>query len=79
MRGSCAPSRLFGWLFSLGFNGDDHHGIGAFLLFNHYNKDLPDYSQLENYDPPTVSDSMPPTVKCSPNTQRKKRVFVPLT
>ena len=47
--------KLLLWLFSLGFLGLIG-GIAAFaFILTYYSRDLPDHSQLKNYEPPIVT------------------------
>jgi penicillin-binding protein 1A len=70
---------LFGWLFSLGFTLLVIGGVVGIILFNHYSKDLPDYTQLENYDPPTITRLYAADGKLLAEYATEKRIFVPLS
>jgi len=70
---------LFGWLFSLAFTVGVIGCVAAFLLFQHYSKDLPDYSQLAQYDPPTVTRLYAGDGKLLAEYATEKRMFVPLS
>ncbi|NBX04291.1 MAG: penicillin-binding protein [Alphaproteobacteria bacterium] len=70
---------LFGWAFSLGFTLLIIGGVVGFLLFSHYSKDLPDFSQLSKYDPPTVTRLYAADGKLLAEYATEKRVFVPLS
>ncbi|MDE3061117.1 MAG: penicillin-binding protein 1A, partial [Pseudomonadota bacterium] len=70
---------LFGWLFSLGFTLVIIGSVSAFLLFMHYSKDLPDYSTLSHYDPPTLTRLYAADGKFLAEYAAEKRVFVPLS
>ena len=69
---------LLGWLFSIGFTLSIIGGVIGFMLFNRYSKDLPDYSQLANYDPPNVTRLYSADGKLMAEYATEKRVFVPL-
>lgn len=69
---------IFGWFFSIGFTLLIIGGVVAVMLFNHYSKDLPDYSQLEKYDPATVTRLYAADGKLLAEYATEKRVFVPL-
>ncbi|NBO19336.1 MAG: penicillin-binding protein, partial [Proteobacteria bacterium] len=69
---------IFGWLFSLGFTLLLIGGAAGVLVFNYYSKDLPDYSQLEKYDPPTVTRLYAGDGRLLAEYATEKRVFVPL-
>src|ERR1041384_1669437 len=47
--------RFFGWIFAVGTVGFLVGVAGAAGLFWHYSKDLPDYSQLQDYEPPVMT------------------------
>ena len=70
---------LSGWLFSLGFTILIIGGSAGFLVFNHYSKDLPDYSQLAKYDPPTITRLYAADGRLLAEYATEKRVFVPLS
>lgn len=70
--------KLFLWLFSLGFLGlIAVVGIGAYM-FAQYGRDLPDYSQLKNYEPPIVTRIYAGDGRLLAEYAREKRVFVPV-
>ena len=69
---------VLGWIFSLGFTLLIIGGAAGFLLFNHYSKDLPDYSQLAKYDPPTITRLYAADGRLLAEYATEKRVFVPL-
>ncbi len=68
-----------GWLFSLGFTLLIIGVAAGVLLFQHYSKDLPDYSQLAQYDPPTVTRLYAGDGRLLAEYATEKRVFVPLS
>src|SRR6478752_9570332 len=47
--------RFFGWIFAVGTVVFLVGVAGAAGLFWHYSKDLPDYSQLQDYEPPVMT------------------------
>lgn len=69
---------IMGWLFSLGFTLLLIGGAAGVLVFNYYSKDLPDYSQLEKYDPPTITRLYAGDGRLLAEYATEKRVFVPL-
>ena len=70
--------KLFLWLFSLGFLAAiGAIGAGAYL-FAQYGRDLPDYSQLKNYEPPIVTRIYAGDGRLLAEYAREKRVFVPV-
>lgn len=68
-----------GWLFTLVFTGLIIGAIAGFLVFEHYAKDLPDYSALATYDPPTVTRLYAGDGRLLAEYATEKRVFVPLS
>lgn len=69
---------LFLWIFSLGFLGAiGAIGAGAFVL-SYYGRDLPDYTQLKNYEPPIVTRIYAGDGRLLAEYAREKRVFVPI-
>jgi penicillin-binding protein 1A len=67
------------WLFSLVCTLAILGAGAGILLFNHYNKDLPDYHQLANYDPPTVTRLYAADGRVLAEYAAEKRLFVPLS
>jgi len=65
-------------MFSLGLTLAIIGGVLGVVLFQHYSKDLPDYSQLAKYDPPTVTRLYAADGKLLAEYATEKRVFVPL-
>ncbi|MBV8938242.1 MAG: penicillin-binding protein 1A [Alphaproteobacteria bacterium] len=70
---------FFGWLFTLLLTGLIIACVAGLLVFDHYTKDLPDYSQLAEYDPPTVTRLYAADGKLLAEYATEKRVFVPLS
>lgn len=70
---------LFGWLFSIGFTLLILGSVVGFVMFNHYSKDLPDYSQLAKYDPATLTRLYAADGKMLAEYATEKRIFVPLS
>lgn len=65
-------------LFSLGFLGAIV-AIGGFVyILNFYGKDLPDYSELKNYEPPIVSRFYAGDGRLMAEFAQERRVFVPI-
>ncbi len=52
---------------------------GLFYVFYHYGRDLPDYSQLADYEPPTVTRVHAGDGRLLAEYATEKRVFVPIT
>jgi len=53
-------------------------GGGALYVFHHYGRDLPDYKQLADYDPPTVTRVHAGDGRLLAEYAVQKRVFVPI-
>ncbi|MDX1711151.1 MAG: penicillin-binding protein 1A [Rhodovibrionaceae bacterium] len=53
-------------------------GVGALVTINHYGKELPDYSQLAEYDPATVTRVHAGDGRLLAEYAIEKRVFVPI-
>src|SRR5688500_4178925 len=70
---------LLGWCFSLGFTLIIIGAIAGAFIYNHYNSQLPEHSQLANYDPPTVTRLYAADGKLLAEYATEKRVFVPLS
>lgn len=70
--------RIFLTLFSIGFVGAIA-AIGLFALaVQHYSRDLPDYSQLQTYEPPIVTRIYAGDGRLLAEYAQEKRVFVPV-
>jgi len=69
---------LLGWMFSLSFTLLIIGAAVGFFIFQHYDKDLPDYSQLEKYDPATITRLYAGDGKLLAEYAAEKRIFVPL-
>ncbi len=52
--------------------------VGAFLVYRHYSEGLPDYRQLADYDPPTVTRVLAGDGRLLAEYATEKRVFVPI-
>jgi len=70
--------RSFLWLFSLGFLGAIVSVVGFVALLSYYSKDLPDHSQLLNYEPPIVTRLYAGDGHLLAEFAQEKRVFVPI-
>lgn len=69
---------IFLFLVSLGFLGAISGGGMVVLVFNHYKRDLPDYSQLKKYEPPIVTRIYAGDGRLLAEYAQEKRVFVPV-
>lgn len=70
---------LLGWLFSIGFTLSIVGLVIGAIMFTYYDKDLPDYSQLEKYDPATLTRLYAANGKLLAEYSTEKRIFVPLS
>src|SRR5689334_14494514 len=52
--------------------------VAGFLVFRHFEQDLPDYRQLADYDPPTVTRVLAGDGRLLAEYAKEKRVFVPI-
>ena len=65
-------------MLSIGFLGAIA-AIGlVFAIFAHYGKDLPDYSQLKNYQPPIITRIYAGDGRLLAEYAQERRVFVPI-
>lgn len=69
---------FFSFIITLGFIGVFVGAIGVFYLVFHYSKDLPDYSQLAKYEPPTVTRLYASDGRMMEEYAKEKRLFVPI-
>lgn len=65
-------------LFSLGFIGAIVAVGGFIYILNYYGQDLPDYSQLRNYEPPIVTRLYAGDGHLLAEFAQEKRIFVPI-
>jgi penicillin-binding protein 1A len=70
--------RLLSSLFALALILAVAGGIGVIYLLSEYGSDLPDYNQLANYDPPTVTRVHAGDGRILAEFAIEKRVFVPI-
>lgn len=54
-------------------------GLAVVMVYYHFSQDLPDYSQLEKYDPPIVTRLYASDGRLMAEYATEKRVYVPLT
>lgn len=65
-------------LFSIGFLGAIVAIVGFFYVLNYYGGDLPDYTQLKNYEPPIVTRLYAGDGRLLAEFAEEKRIFVPV-
>lgn len=65
-------------LFSLGFLGAVVAIGGVIYILNFYGQDLPDYSELRNYEPPIVTRLYAGDGRLMAEFAQERRVFVPI-
>jgi penicillin-binding protein 1A len=70
--------RLLSALFTLGLLLVIAGSLVVLGLFNHYSKDLPDYSYLKDYQPPTLSRIYADDGRMMATIAEEQRVFVPI-
>ena len=83
--GSCVINKSMRWmgrilltLISLGFLGLIG-GVAAFaFIISYYGKDLPDYSQLKEYEPPIVTRVYAGDGRLLAEYAQEKRIFMPI-
>lgn len=68
-------SALFSLVFFLAVSGI----VALFLLFQHYSKDLPDYSYLKDYYPPTLTRFYADDGRMLATIAAEQRIFAPIT
>lgn len=71
--------RILGTLIALGMTAVMIGGLGIIIIFYHFSKDLPDYSQLANYEPPIVTRLYAGDGKLLAEYATQRRVYVPLS
>lgn len=72
-------SNLFSFLITLLFIGTALAAAVVFYIFYHYSSDLPDYSQLSNYAPATVTRLYANDGNLLAEYAKEKRIFVPIS
>jgi penicillin-binding protein 1A len=70
--------RFFGFLFSWVAMGGILALAGLAAIFTIYGKDLPDYAQLERYEPPTLSRIYSGEGALMDEFARERRIFTPI-
>jgi penicillin-binding protein 1A len=70
--------RFFGWIFAVGTVVFLVGVAGAAVLFWHFSKDLPDYSQLQEYEPPVMTRVHASDGSLLAEYARERRLFLPI-
>src|SRR5712672_828242 len=70
--------RFFGWVFAVGTVLFLVGIAGAAGLFWHYSKDLPDYSQLQDYEPPVMTRVHATDGSLVAEYARERRLYLPI-
>ena len=70
--------RLLAALLSFGMLLLGVGAVGAVVLFEHYNKDLPDYSYLQDYAPPILTRIYADDGRMMATIAAEQRIFVPI-
>jgi len=70
--------RFFVYLLVLGVIGGVAAGGAALAVYHHYNRDLPDYQQLADYQPPVMSRVYAGDGRLVGEFAIEKRLFVPI-
>jgi penicillin-binding protein 1A len=69
---------FLGWMFTIGCCSIILGCVAALLVIRHYSEDLPDYSALAKYDPPTLTRIYANDGHLLAEFATERRVFVPL-
>src|SRR5437016_8974789 len=70
--------RFFGWMFAGGTIIFLVGITGAAGLFWHFSKDLPDYSQLQDYEPPVMTRVHAADGSLMAEYARERRLYIPI-
>src|SRR5918912_215289 len=70
--------RFFGWIFAVGTVFFLVGIAAAAGLFWHFSKDLPDYSQLQDYEPPVMTRVHASDGSLIAEYARERRLYVPI-
>src|SRR5881227_2110895 len=70
--------RFFGWIFAVGTVVFLVGIAGAAGLFWHFSKDLPDYSQLQDYEPPVMTRVHATDGSLVAEYARERRLYLPI-
>src|SRR5258707_12896640 len=70
--------RFFGWIFAVGTVVFIVGVAGVAGLLWHFSQDLPDYSQLQNYEPPVMTRVHAADGSLMAEYARERRLYVPI-
>jgi penicillin-binding protein 1A len=70
--------RFFGWIFAVGTVVFLVAVAGAAGMFWHFSKDLPDYSQLQDYEPPVMTRVHASNGALLAEYARERRLYLPI-
>jgi penicillin-binding protein 1A len=70
--------RFFGWMFAVGTVLFLVGIAGAAGMFWHFSKDLPDYSQLQDYEPPVMTRVHASDGSLVAEYARERRLYLPI-
>src|ERR1043166_2738288 len=70
--------RFLGWMFALGTIVIIAGGAGAAGVLWHFSKDLPDYTQLQNYEPPVMTRVHAADGSLMAEYARARRLYLPI-
>jgi len=70
--------RFFTWIFTIFFTLGLAGAIGTLVVLYYFGRGLPDYAQLEKYEPPVVSRLYASDGRLFAEYATQKRVFVPI-
>jgi len=70
--------RFFGWIFAVGTVLFLVGIAGTAGLFWHFSKDLPDYSQLQDYEPPVMTRVHASDGSLVAEYARERRLYLPI-
>src|SRR5215475_13169938 len=70
--------RFLGFMFALGAIVFIVGAVGATMVIYHYNKDLPDYSQLQKYEPPVMTRVHAADGQLLNEYAKERRLYLPI-
>jgi penicillin-binding protein 1A len=70
--------RFLGFMFALGAIMFIVGAVGATMVIYHYNKDLPDYTALQNYEPPVMTRVHASDGSLVAEYAKERRLYIPI-